>query len=165
MATSISSSIRKQVDRLFRQLHARRNDLCRNPVTGLQFVWGLDSISEQKREACRALVAREWHAQAYPDAPPLPLDAMEIDKMKSGGDEQHLFAYFAQSIHCRSYYVSGHPSFDTYARGVLSAAECPSFFKQNKDLVEKFPPQPIYGLEPGLVYLNPTKLARIAASP
>ena len=160
MASITSSPIRKQVDRLFRQLHARRNDLCRNPVTGLEFQWGVDSISEQKLEACRALVAREWHAQASPGAPVLPVDALEIDAMKSGGGEKHLFGYYAQSIHCRGYSVSGHPPWETYARGVLASPYAPNFLSQDAQLMKRFPPRHMPGLTPYLTW-EPPKLHAI----
>jgi hypothetical protein len=157
--TTTSSSIRKQVGRLFRQLHARRYDACRNPVTGLTFQWGVDSISEQKLEACRALVAREWHAQASPMAPVLPVDALEIDAMKSGGGERHLFAYYAQSIHCRGYSVSGYPSWETYARGVLASPYAPDFLTQDAELLTRFPPRRMRGLTPYLTWEPPKQHA------
>jgi len=163
MTTNTPPSIRKQVDRLFRQLHAQHNDLCRNPVTGLEFAWGIDSVSEQKREASRALVACAWHAHNSPGAPPLPVHVWDIHDAKKGGGHLHLLAYFVQSVAAGEWRLSGHPPFETYARGVLAAPECPSFFKENNDLAERFPPQPIYGLEAGLVYVRPAKLVRIDA--
>jgi hypothetical protein len=113
---------------------------------------GEDSIAAQKRNACRALVARDWHAQNSPTAPPLPVNVLEIAKAKKGGGLLHLLAYFAQSIASDTCYLPGHPPFEIYAQGVLASPECPSFFKQNKDLIERFPPRPIYGLKAGLVW-------------
>ena len=157
MVTSTSLPIKKQVDRLFRQLRARRNDSCRNPVTGIEFVWGVDSISEQKLEACRALVARDWHAANSPGAPQLPVHVWDIQNAKQGGDLSHLLAYFAQSLAREEWRFSGHPLFETYATGALASPECPWFFTENKGLLARFPPKPIYGLEAGLVYVRPTK--------
>jgi hypothetical protein len=157
MATGTSPSITKQVDRQFRQLHARRGDLCNNPITGGLFVWGVDSISDQKRDACRALVACAWHAANSPGAPPLPVHTWDIDIAKRGCGLSHLLAYFAQSVACDNWRLSGHPPFEIYAQGVLASPECPGFFTRNKTLVALFPPQPIYGLKPGLVYVSPSK--------
>jgi hypothetical protein len=87
----------------------------------LEFVWGVDCISEQKREACRALVAGAWHAHNSPDAPPLPVHVSDIHDAKKGGGLSHLLAYFAQSLACDEWRLSGHPPFETYARRVLAA--------------------------------------------
>jgi hypothetical protein len=164
--TKAKSPIEKEVDRLFRPLRKCPRGLCNNPVTGDRFVLGMrgeDSIAAQKRTACRALVARAWHAHNSPSAPPLPVNVWDIDDAKKGGGLSHLLAYFAQSVACDTWCLSGHPSFETYARGVLASPECPSFFKENNDLAVRFPPQPIYGLEAGLVYVRPAKSVRIDA--
>jgi len=165
MATNSKSPIEKEVDRQFRPLRSQPRGLCNNPVTGAGFVLGMkgeDSIAFQKRDACRALVARAWHAHNSPTAPPLPISAYEIADAKRGGGVMHLLAYFAQSIGSDARYLSGHPPFETYARGVLASPLCPTFFKQNKDLIERFPPRPIYGLEAGLVWRRPTNSMRLA---
>jgi hypothetical protein len=150
------SSIKKEVDRLFRQLHAKRGDNCRNPVTGAAFVWAVDSITEQKSSACRARVAQERHKDFSPGAPPLVVDAYEIAEMKSGGGEMHLFGYFCQSISSRDYRVLGHPQWEIYAGGVLASSRAPDFLKQDARLIGRFPPRPIYGLGPGLVWKSAT---------
>jgi hypothetical protein len=157
MTTIPSPSIRQQVDRQFRQLHARRGDFCNNPITGAPLVWGLDNISEQKRNACRALVACAWHTQNSPGAPPLPVHAWDIAAAKTGGDLSHLLAYFAESVACGEWRLSGHPPFEVYAQGVLASPKCPRFFTQDENLVARFPPRPIYGLKPGFVYVRPSK--------
>ena len=150
------SLIKNKVDSLFRQLHAAPGERCQNPVTGGWFVRGErgeGSMAAQKRIACRALVAREWCVDhSPPDAPALPVDEYAIAEMKTGGGYSHLFAYFAQSISGRDYVVSGHPPFEVYARGALASPHAPDFFKQNAALTKRFPPRPIYGLGPGLVW-------------
>ena len=45
------------VQHMFAALNARHGDYCRNPVTGVSFVWGLDPTAPQKDEAVRALHA------------------------------------------------------------------------------------------------------------
>jgi hypothetical protein len=158
MAAGASPSIKQQVDRQFRQLHARRGDWCNNPITGDSFVWGSGRTSEEKRSACRALVAREWHAEHSPDALPLPVHTWDIDIAKrSASNVAHLLGYFSQSLAYDDWRISGHPPFEIYAQGVLASPECPWFFAEDKTLVALFPPRPIYGLQLGLVYVSPSK--------
>ena len=88
MSSRSKTLIEKEVDRLFRQLSARHGDPCTNPVTGGQFIFGMrgeDSIAWQKRNACRALVAREWHADNSPTAPPLLVHEWDIEEARHGG--------------------------------------------------------------------------------
>ncbi len=80
MAANLISFLENKVDQLFAALNAQHGDCCRNPVTGEDFVWGIDPIGPQKTEAVRALRAREWFAVNGPtNAPPLPLSYEEID--------------------------------------------------------------------------------------
>jgi hypothetical protein len=158
------SPIVKEVDKLFRQLHGRRGEICTNPVTGGRFVLGMrgeDSIAAQKRDACRALVAREWHAEHSPTAPPLLVNVWDIDSAMSGGGISHLLAYFSQSVEGTDWYTAGHPTFEVYARGVLASPECPPILREDQYLVSRFPPRPIYGLAPSLLYVRPTQPVRI----
>ena len=74
MAANSTSFVERKVDQLFAALNAKHGDCCRNPVTGISFVWGLDPVAPQKMEAVRALCARAWFAANGPsDAPSLPL--------------------------------------------------------------------------------------------
>jgi hypothetical protein len=148
MAINTSLSISEHVDSLFNQLNMQRDDKCRNPVTGIEFVWGVETIPEQKLQACRALVAREWHAHNSPKAPILPIDVLEIDAMMSGGGEEHLFGYFAQSIALGGYSVSRHPPWDTYARGVLASPYAPDVLRNDHELMRSHRPRPMTGLSP-----------------
>ena len=162
MASIFRSLIETEVDRLFRQLHAKHGDYCFNPVIGGTFVWAIDSIMEQKRSACRAMVAQQWHAHGSPGAPPLVVDVYEIAEMKSGGGEMHLFSYFCRTISSRDYNASGHPWYEIYASGVLASPRAPDFLKHNAALIKRFPPRPIYGLGPGLVWKSAT-IAEVCA--
>jgi len=74
MVTNSNNLIKREVDRLFAGLNAKRGECCINPITSGGFVWGIDPIATQKKEAIAALLAREWFAvNGPPDAPPLPL--------------------------------------------------------------------------------------------
>ena len=77
------TSIRREVERLFGEISAKRGDLCTNPVTGGEFVYGFDSIKRQKDAAYKRLVAREHFASHVPpDAPPMPTDEYERNRAK-----------------------------------------------------------------------------------
>jgi hypothetical protein len=116
------SSIKKHVDRLFREVFMEHDTLCQNPVTGAWFDKELDPLTTQKRAACRALLAREWLLLNGPrSAPPLPLHADEVADMKRGQGFRHMFGYYAQSVCCLDYAVEKHPSFDDYASGVMAS--------------------------------------------
>jgi hypothetical protein len=157
--------IKKTVNRGFRELPTERGAPCRNPVTGSGFVRGIDPLAPQKRKAERALVAREWCAFHGPhDLPPLPIHAYEIDDMKSGRGLLHLFAYFAQSLVCRDYRLPRHPPFEMYARGVLAYPHAPEFFTNNQELRKRFPPKPLPGMGPGLVWRPRKEHAALLAS-
>ena len=74
MVAHSRSPIEREVDRLFSELDATHGMIGHNPVTGGDFVRGVDPISKQKQEAARLLSVREWFAvQGSHDAPPLPL--------------------------------------------------------------------------------------------
>jgi hypothetical protein len=154
------STIVKEVDRLFRQLNGRRGASCTNPVTGERFIFGMkgeDSIAAQKLNACRALVARDWHANNSPSAPPLLIK--DIENARHGGGLSHLLAYFSRSVKAYNWAIAGHPPFETYARGALASPWCPPILRSDSALVEKFPPKPICGLEGGLLYGRRARLA------
>jgi hypothetical protein len=54
--------IGREVERLFGEISAKRGDLCWNPVTGGEFVYGVDPIKKQKETAYRKLLIREYFA-------------------------------------------------------------------------------------------------------
>ena len=78
--------IGREVERLFGEISAKRGDLCENPVTGGQFVYGFDPIRLQKKIAYNALLAREDFAVNGPaDAPRLPLEHWECERVRWSG--------------------------------------------------------------------------------
>ena len=58
--------IGREVERLFDQISARHGDLCWNPVTGEEFVYGVDPIKKQKEAAYRRLLVRDYFALNSP---------------------------------------------------------------------------------------------------
>ncbi len=115
----------------------------------------------------QALAAREWFKRNGPaDAPPLPLGYDEREDLKVGG-LKHIIAWYACSLACRDYAVEKHPSFDDYARGVM-ASDYISYpaarIQEDAELQKRFPPRPLAGLGPALVWEPPAIHAETMAS-
>ena len=73
----------REVERLFGEISAKRGDLCTNPVTGGEFVYGFDSNTRQKDAAYKRLLVREYlRLHAPPDAPLMPTDDYERNRAK-----------------------------------------------------------------------------------
>jgi hypothetical protein len=49
--------VRRGVERLFGEISAKRGELCTNPVTGGEFVYGFDSMKRQKDAAYKRLLS------------------------------------------------------------------------------------------------------------
>ena len=112
----------------------------------------------------QALAAREWFKRnGPPDAPPLPLGYYEREALKVGGPT-HIIAWFACSLACRDYAVEKHPSFDDYACGLMASEYTPGFVKNDEELQRRFPPRPLAGIGPGLVWEPPAIHAKTMAS-
>ncbi len=92
--------IGREVERLFGEISAQRGDLCENPVTGGEFVYGFDPIGLQKKIAYHALLAREDSALNGPaDAPRLPLEHWECEQVRwSGKPLDYLTAQYAKRM-------------------------------------------------------------------
>ena len=119
--TQVSETlVRREVERLFGEISARRGDLCDNPVTGGEFVYGFDPIKRQKEAAYKRLLAREHFASHVPpDAPLMPTDDYERDRAKhSSGLLGFITAQFAWSLESQDD-LRAHPSFADFASGML----------------------------------------------
>jgi hypothetical protein len=164
VTTNCKSLIEKEVDRLFSEAKAKRGDFCVNPVTGGHFVWGEDPIEPQKRDAARALFAREMFALSAPlDTPNLPLSYGEREHLKVGGLST-IVALYARSLESRDYDTEEHPSFADFASGVMASDfNGHPGMKEDEGLRRRFPPRPLKGLGPGLMWLPPKEHAEIMA--
>ena len=148
------SLIWREVERLFSEISAERGDLCTNPVTGGDFVYGFDPIQLQKKIAYNALRAREDFAVNGPaDAPRLPLEHWECERVRwSGRPLDYLTGQYAKGV-VGLYNVKAYPSFDDYARGVLwehdNAPESALPFtpEQLGEMKKRFPPRKLEGLK------------------
>ena len=149
------SPIGREVERLFAEISAKRGDLCENPVTGGEFVYGFDSIKRQKDAAYKRLVAREHFASHVPpDAPLMPTDDYDRNRAKhASGLLGFITAQFAWSIESQDD-LRAHPSFADFASGMLwqhdhdingcSLSYFPS--EQLAELKRRFPPRKLEGL-------------------
>jgi hypothetical protein len=172
MATIFRSPIEEQVDRLFHEIKAKakNRDFCINPVTGGQFIWGLDPIAPQKRAAVVALRAREWFAvEGGPlGAPPLPLSSNDVEDYRAARGLTGIVGFFARSLRRegygrRRYDVCNHPSFNDFACGLM-AIDLGIWGSETEDLKRRFPPRPLAGMTPGAYWAPPEEYERIMAS-
>ena len=171
MATN-STSLEKQVDRLFAALNAKHGDSCRNPVTGDAFVWGIDPLKVQKTEAVLALRAREWFAANAPsDAPLLPLSYDDVEDYRNARGLAAVVAFYARSLSRggygrRSYDVGNHPSFHDFACGLMAMAVESGLWGLEEDaaLKRRFPPRPLAGMTPGAYWAPPKEYEDTMAS-
>lgn len=154
--------IARAVDELFSP--PRYGQICKNPVTGADYLYGIDPIKPQKEIARRALLAREWFDIYGPtDAQPLPFWG---DSAKPG-----LLGYivklYGRSLGDRDYDINEHPPFADYISGVLWEAErvdgiigkLPHYPAELPELKKRFPPRELAGMGPGFSWLPPERYA------
>jgi len=140
----------------------RKGDLGRNPVHGGAFVHGVDPIAPQKRDARRALLAREWFYEFGPhDAPPLPVSSCQIADMRYGHGTfgakagfYHLIAHFAASLRGRDWDYTMHPSLGDFASSMLASdyVQHLDFLKNDEELHKRYPPRAPYTIGPSGVW-------------
>ena len=139
------------VDQVFKDASFQHGQLCRNPVTGGYWVYGEDSISLQKRAACRALFAEACFAIYGPrNAPLLPLSDVDMADMKYTDPLSHVISCFAHSLMAHDWDFHNYPSFEEFARGCMASEYAPDFVKNDKLLLKRYPPRHLPGLGPGL---------------
>jgi hypothetical protein len=149
------TNIKLRVEELFKNAPDRSAEVRENPVTGNSFIAGLDPVRPQKRLAQRALEAREWFAaQKADDAPELPLRQVDRERLKVDG-LPYIVSLFARSLAHRDYRTEGHPKFDEYTRGVMASDMTPEFIRKDAQLLRRYPPVPLKGMGPGLVWRDP----------
>jgi hypothetical protein len=172
MATNFKSLIQNEVDRLFSNIKAKRGESCDNPVTGGGFVWGIDPIATQKKEAVARLRAREWFAlYGPPDAPPLPLSHADEEDYRNARGLKGVVGFFARSLSRQGYGrqpydVCKHPSFDDFARGLMAIAVDRGLksLEQDAQLKKRFPPRPLAGMTPGAYWVSPEEYEELQRS-
>jgi hypothetical protein len=167
MATNSKSPIEELVDRRFGEIVVKRGECCDNPVTGGGFVWGIDPIATQKKDAVAALRAREQFAvNGPPDAPPLPLSHADVEDYRNARGLTGVVGFYARSLSRQDYDVRKHPSFEDFARGLMAMAMENGLWGLEKDaqLRMRFPPRPLAGMTPGAYWAPPKEYEETMAS-
>jgi hypothetical protein len=134
--------IEQHVEQLFTDALRRtpKSCICQNPVTGEYFVPGDDPVRPHKERAIRALKAQErFAAEKSPDMPDLPLNVRAVDFNKWQSGLHYLIHAYTRSLRCRDFRLEGHPDFDTFARGAMAHPWTPERFRQDPDLLRRFP--------------------------
>jgi hypothetical protein len=144
----------RELERLFGEISAKRGDLCTNPVTGGDFVYGFDPIEQQKNAAYKRLMARAYFAlHGPPDAPLMPTDDYGRNRAKhASGLLGFITAQFICSLENQRD-LTVHPSFADFASGLLwqhenvgGSTELP-FPQQLPEMKRRYPPRKLEGLE------------------
>jgi hypothetical protein len=162
MAPNFKSPIEESIDRLFDQIKAKGGECCRNPVTGASFVWGIDPIATQKKEAIAGLRAQEWFTvNGPPDAPPLPL--YDFDSYRGARGLKGVVGFYARSLSRQGYDVRKHPSFEDFARGLMAINTGLWRIETDKQLQKRFPPRPLAGMTPSAFWAPPKEYEEIMA--
>lgn len=114
---------------------------------------GHDPIRPHKQRAIRALIAQlRFGAEKSPDMPDMPLDERESGAWRWESARHYLVEAFTRSLRCRDFRLEGHPNFETFARGVMASQGLPVEFRNDPDLLRRYPPKQLKGLGPGLVF-------------
>jgi hypothetical protein len=149
------TAIRREVERMFGEISAKRGKLCTNPVTGGDFVYGSDPIKKQKEAAYKRLAAREHFAlHGPPDAPRIPTDDYARNRAKhASGLLGFMTAQYIWSLE-NQHDLTVHPSFADFASGLLwqhenigGCTELPFTPQQLSEMKRRYPPRKLEGLE------------------
>lgn len=160
--------INNEIDRLFVSvLSTPDGQVCENPVTGGRFVkgeGGEDSITYQKENARKVLIAREWFAFYGPRcAPPLPVTPEEWEEMRHDFGLKIIIGFYARSLSFRDWRVHDHPSFDDFARGLMVFIDLRARAGQQPLVAKMYSPRPLVGMTPGAYWAPPDECKKIAA--
>lgn len=158
------------VEELFAKNQRPHGQVCVNPVTGSRYVSGVDPIEPQKKAARDALLARERFAIVGPkDMQPLPISDEEIENLKYAWDSKQptrnfILSCFGNSLRLNDHDLKSHPSFEAFARGIMASEHTPDFVENDEALGKLYPPCPLPGLGPALVWEPPARHAKTMAS-
>jgi hypothetical protein len=97
------------------------------------------------RGARKAYEARAMFAVENPAWGPLPLGDECYPFLRATGG-MYVLGYYAFSLQLLSYDYLEHPSFHSFGCGVLAHPAAPEHVRDDPELNEEFPPQPLPGL-------------------
>jgi hypothetical protein len=141
------SIIREFVDRQFADAERSHPRGLENPVTGEYWLANVVPTEPEKRNACRATLAREWfELNGPPDAPPLPISDTEIYRYVNSGDFACAVARYAESLRDNDWDIRGHPTFEEFVGGLLCLPQ--PQFAEPRIIARRFYPKPLPGLWP-----------------
>jgi hypothetical protein len=139
------SIIEEHVDKLFAEAERLKPRGQQNPVTGDYWLANVVPVGPEKRNAKRALLAREFFAAfGPPDAPPLPLNDVEIELYMNWGAFAWAIALYAVSLRSNDWDLQRHPNFEQFVAGLLHLRRPP--LTEAHLLARRFPPRPLSGL-------------------
>jgi hypothetical protein len=148
---TMTALIKSHVDNLFADAERLRPRGLKNPVTGDYWLANVVPDDPEKRNACRALLAREWFAlYGPPDAPQLPISDVEIEILAGCGDFAAAVAHFAASLKANDWDFTRHPGFGEFVGGLLSLPR--SGFTEPHIIGRRFHPKPLAGLWPTRIW-------------
>jgi hypothetical protein len=157
---------RAYVDYVYENCENRFCATRRDPFSCGSYVPLFDPIKPRKEHAVRAVLARQWFANFGPqdaDLQPLPIGMDEREALKRGG-APHILAWYARSVSSLEYDIILHPSFHDYACGIM-ARGTPSFITDDVQLIRRFPPRVLRGLDSSSYWKSSTATAPHVAKP
>lgn len=100
-----------------------------------------------------AAAAQEWFALQRPhDAADLPLTYSDRENLKRSSGINYIVSLFGRSLDAREFRTEGHPNFADYAKGVMASSLSPPFIREDVQLLRRYPPVPLNGMGPGLMW-------------
>jgi hypothetical protein len=75
-----------------------------------------------------------------------------------------ILSCFGDSVRINSHDLKTHPSIEAFARGVMASEYAPDFVKEDEALRKQYPPCPLPGLGPALIWEPPAIHAETMAS-
>lgn len=143
--------IKEHVDRLFAEAERLKPRGLQNPVTGEYWLANVVPDGPEKRNARRALLAREAFAEyGPPDAPPLPITDVEIERYKNSGEFASAVALYTESLRANDWDYPNHPPFEAFVAGLLCLPK-PGFVEGHL-LARRFSARPLAGLFAGGIW-------------
>jgi hypothetical protein len=139
-----------KVKRIFEANRQSGKKTCEVPYLGGEYCTEREN-AELQVQVVDALLARqrfEWTGPTWVDA--LPLHADRIAEMQADADPRlQLVALYARSLDRLQWNYKIHPEFKAYACGLMACSYAPKELRQDRKLLQEFPPKKLAGLADG----------------